>query len=316
MAPPIDFGIRWHIAGIHRRYGMERELWLCPDAPPAFSDAYRGARAAMIAAGYSWTSIGSEHGVLTPCWWDGASAVDVDALRTEVDRVVAEAASARAERARIEEERIAAETARLAPLAAPIRAELAEIVPGHPRMLGRHLTAARELLALEEWTIYGIQDAERYVSNGKGNAERAAERLGRTPPRIWFEKAADAETRAVALRACRYLSSLDEDWAAIRNASGGSQVTTWTGHLLSEKATLDQGEAGQALALLHGHQRQLPNELSITLFGEGLRPPATPRGYRRPDPRPLTFTPPRFNPLDGGPQRGAAPQARGRSNVR
>lgn len=267
MAPPILFGARWQNAGIHRRYGVERELWLCPDAPDAFSDAYRGARSVMIAGGYSWTDRGTDHGVLTPCWWGGVEPIDLCALANQTDRVIRAAADARAERARIEEERHAAETARLAPLAAPIREELAGIVAERPWMLGRHLTPARELLEMADWSVYRIQDAERHVSNARGNAERAAERLNRTPPRAWFEKAGDEVIRGLVLRACVYLSSLDEDWAAIRNGFGWSQVTTWVGHTLSEKSTLDQGEAAHALALLHGHRKQLPDDLAIALFG-------------------------------------------------
>lgn len=268
MAPPINFGARWQNAGLHRRYGVERELWLCPDAPAAFSDAYRGAKSAMIAAGYSWTDRGTAHGVLTPCFWAGSPPIDLCALANETDRAIRAAAEARAERARIGEERHAAETARLAPLAAPIREELAGIVADRPWMLGRHLTPARELLNQADWSIYRIQDAERHVSNARGNAQRAAERIGRAPPRAWFEKAADAGIREAALRACVYLSSLDEDWAAIRNGAGWSQVTTWVGHTLSEKPSLDQGEGGHALALLHGHRKQLPDDLAMVLFGQ------------------------------------------------
>ncbi|KST61183.1 hypothetical protein AO398_00390 [Methylobacterium sp. GXS13] len=266
--PPIDFGATWRHVGTHRRYDVKRELWLCPDAPPSFSDAYRGARSEMITAGYSWTDRGTANGVLTPCWWGGGDPVDADALAAAIAPAIGKAASDRAERARLEEERIQAETARLAPLAAPIRADLAVIVAERPWMLGRHLTAARELLDLDSWSVWGMQDAERHVRNARGNAERAAERLGRTPPAVWFAKAADEGIRAAACDACQHLSSLDEDWASDRNSIGWSQATCWTGHLLSERTKLDQGEAAHALALLHGHRKQLPDPLCLILFGE------------------------------------------------
>lgn len=276
MAPPIDFGARWHHAGTHRRYGVERDLWLCPVAPPSFSDAYRGARTVMVTAGYSWTDRGTANGILTPCWWDGGDPIDVEALAAAIAPAIGKAAADRAERDRLEEERIQAEIARLAPLAAPIRADLSAIVADRPWMLGRHLTAARELLDLESWSVWGMQDAERHVRNARGNAERAAERLGRTPPQVWFAKAADEGIRAAALEACKDISALDEDWASEANSIGWSMATCWTGHLLSERTSLDQGEAAHALALLHGHRRQLSDHLCLTLFG------AVPSRRRRP----------------------------------
>ena len=278
--PPIDFGVTWRPVGTHRRYGVERELWLCPDAPPSFSDAYRGARAEMVTTGYSWTDRGRNNGVLTPCWWGGGDPVDVDALAAAIAPAIGKAAADRAERARLEEERIQVETARLAPLAAPIRADLAVIVAERPWMLGRHLTAARELLDLESWSVWGMQDAERHLRNARGNAERAAERLGRTPPATWFAKAADEGIQAAALEACKDVSALDEDWASDRNSIGWSMATCWTGHLLSERASLDQGEAAHALALLHGHRRQLTDDQCLRLFGE------VPSRRRRPAPAP------------------------------
>lgn len=276
--PPIHFGVTWRPVGTHRRYGVERELWLCPDAPPSFSDAYRGARAVMVASGYSWTDRGTEHGVLTACWWGGGDPIDIDALAAAIAPVIGKASADRSERARLEEERIQAETARLATGAAPIRAELTKIVSDRPWMLGRHLTAARELLDLETWSVWGMQHAERHLRNARGNAERAAERLGRTPPAVWFAKAADAGIRAAALEACKDVSALDEDWASEANSIGWSQATCWTGHLLSEQDVLDQGKAAHALALLHGHRRQLSDDLNLALFG------AVPSRRRRPVP--------------------------------
>jgi hypothetical protein len=268
MAPPLDFGAVWTPAGTHRRYGHDLPLWLCREPTPAWHDAYRALRGALVGAGYSWTDRGHSETRLIACWWNTGVTVNEVALSAEVDRVVAEAAAARDARARAEEERHARDIADTAPLAAPVRAALTALLAERPWALGRSLMEARELLSGEAWTSHGLRSAERYLANAKGNATRAAERLGRTPPATWFAKAADPAIRDAALAACRFLSSLDEDWAAVQNSAGWSQATTWTGHLLSERETLDQGEAAHALALLHGHRRQLSDEANITLFSE------------------------------------------------
>jgi len=278
MAPPIDFGTVWRHVGTHRRYGHDLALWLCDEHPQSFSDAYRGARAEMTAAGFSWTDRGHDRPSLCACWWDTGLPYDADALRVAADRAVANAASSRDEQARREAERLAAEVTEVAPAAALIRRHLEDMLRERPWALGRRLSEARELIAMESWTRHGLWAADRYLSNARVNIERANERLGRVPPAVWFARAADPDVRAAALSACRILSSLDTDWAAVRNSAGWSQATTWTGHVLSEREVLDQGEASHTLGLLHGHRRQLPDPLCELLFG------AAPTRRRRPAP--------------------------------
>ena len=193
--------------------------------------------------------------------------VDADALRAEVDRVVAEAAATREARARAEQERHQRDLDETAPLAVPFRAELARLLADRPWLFGRHLADARELLATDAWTSHGLRSVERLVSNALANVGRATERLNRTPPEAWFARAADPAVQSAALVACRFLSELDTDWAAVQNGAGWSQATCWTGHLLSERESLDQGETAHALGLLHGHRRQLSDEANLTLFG-------------------------------------------------
>jgi len=266
--PPLTFVAVWTPVGVHRRYGHELSLWICPNAPQAWHDAYRGARGVMTGAGYSWSDRANATGTMQPCWWDTGIAFDEPALRAEVDRVVAEAAAVREKRARAEEERPAKDVADTAPLAAPVRAALARLCEERPWALQRSLTEARELAAMEAWTAWGLRSAERYLANAKGNATRAEERIGRTPPAVWFARAADPAVQSAALAACRFLSELDTDWAAVQNGAGWSQATCWTGHLLSERESLDQGEAAHAMALLHGHRRQLSDEANLAIFGE------------------------------------------------
>lgn len=267
-SPPLDFGAVWTPAGTHRRYGNELPLWLCMEPTQAWHDAYRGLRGALVGAGYSWTDRGHSETRLIACWWDMDVTVDADALRAEVDRVVAEAAATREARARAEQERHQRDLDDTAPLAAPVRAALARLCGERPWALQRSLTEARDLAAEEAWTAYGLRSAERFLSNAAGNEARAEERLGRTPPEAWFARAADPAVQSAALAASRYLSELDTDWAAVQNGAGWSQATCWTGHLLSERESLDHGETAHAMALLHGHRRQLSDEANLTLFGE------------------------------------------------
>ncbi|SDM56822.1 hypothetical protein SAMN05216360_102466 [Methylobacterium phyllostachyos] len=218
--PPIAFGTTWRLAGVYKRYGHDLDLWLADEPTTAFSDAYCGAKEIMTTSGYSWTDRGHDRPNLAACWWDLGAPIHLCDLANAADRAITEAAAARAEKARAAEERLADEVAEVAPKAAPIRAELAAMIADRPWAMGRQLAEARELVALADWTRHGLQCADRLLSNATGNIARAAERLGRTPPATWFARAEDADVRAAALSACRILSALDSDWAAIENGRG------------------------------------------------------------------------------------------------
>ncbi|GLS52468.1 hypothetical protein GCM10007886_06510 [Methylobacterium gregans] len=276
--PPIDFGTEWSNAGTHRRYGHDLILWVAAQPTQAFRDAYSRARGLMVGAGYSWTDKGHAEPQMLPCWWNTGITFDADALRAEVDRVVAEAGFEREAEAAAEQERHERDVASTKNAAAPIRAALRALLVERPWALGRALSEARDLASAETWTSWGLRSAERYLDNAAANVRRAEERLGRTPPATWFARAEDEAVRVAALEACRVLSSRDMDWAAVQNGEGWSQATTWTGHTLSERAVLDQGEAAHALGLLHGHRRQLSDEVCIACFGEA------PARRRRPEP--------------------------------
>lgn len=276
--PPETFGTEWRCVGEHRRYGHTLPLWVAAQPTQAFRDAYSRARGLMIGAGFSWTEKGHGEPQMLPCWWDTGISFDADALRAEVDRVVAEAVAKREQKARAEAERHALDVASTKIAAAPIRAALAQLLAERSWAVGRALSEARDLAALEGWTSWGLRSAERYLANAEGNIRRAEERLGRPAPALWFARAADPAVRVAALEACRVLSSRDADWAAVQNSEGWSQATTWTGHVLSERQALDQGEASHALALVHGHRLQLADELCVRLFGEA------PKRSRRPEP--------------------------------
>ncbi|MGU3542263.1 hypothetical protein [Methylobacterium sp. A52T] len=264
--PPLKFGTAWSHAGTFKRYGNELSLWVADIATQEFSDAYKGAPKSLIDAGYSWTDKGHRKPGLMPCWWD-LGPVDLCGLANAADRAIREAASARAEKARAAEERHQREVAEVEPLAAPIRTELAALIEGRPWALGRLLAEARDLVAQVYWARPDLWQGERLVGNAHGNIGRAAMRLAKTPPAAWLERVWDEDVRAGALSACRILSAMDDDWAAVQNGKGWSQATCWTGHTLSEMEALDQWHAAHALGLLHQHRRQLPDPLCVVLFG-------------------------------------------------
>ena len=276
--PPLTFGMQWTDAGVQRRRGDRLPLLAAAITTVAFDDAYRHARPAMVAAGYSWTDLTSEDGKLKACWWDHGAEVDLAALEAAVAEAAVAGAAERAERARQDEERAAArraaflaEVADVQKIAGPIREELTALLAGRKWAFGRHLADARRLAEDGEWTHRCMQSAARAVDGAEANVERAETRLNRPAPAIWFARAADPAVREAALQGCRFMSALDEDWASDRNGAGWSQATSWTGHILSERDALDQGAASHALALLHTHRRQLTPDLRARIF-EGAKP--------------------------------------------
>ena len=264
--PPVEFGSAWRCVGERRRYGNSLPLWTPDGALTGYSLCYGKLRSQLVAAGYSWTDLGD--GRFVPCWWRTGADVGAAALQALVDEAIAADAADRAGKARREEERHALDVAQTEIAAPPIRSALRTLLAERPWALGRALTEARDLAAAESWTSWGLRSAERYLDNAAGNIRRAEERLGRPAPALWFARAADPAVRVAALEACQHLSSLDADWAADRNSIGWSQATCWTGHVLSEREALDQGEGAHALALLQGHRLQLADELNVPLFDE------------------------------------------------
>jgi hypothetical protein len=264
--PPIDVGLALTDQGLGRRYGHTMQLWTGEGDVTAFSAAWKRAKAELEACGYSWTR--REDQRLVPCFWVLPEPAPAEPARRAVEAALAAVAAEQAERARREEERVAAEVARCASRARPIRRDLEEIVLSHAWQLRRQLADAQELLASDAWREWDCERASNLVTTARGNATRASSRLNVPSLPHWFERAADPAVRAAALAACRYLSSLDTDWASARNSIGWSSATCWAGHSLSERRELDQGAAGHALALLHLHRRQLTDSHRAALFVE------------------------------------------------
>lgn len=263
--PPIDLGLSWTSRGEALRYGHRMQLWTAEGDTTAFSAAWKRAKPAMENVGYSWTRVA---GLLVPCFWQLPEPGPVEPARQAVEAALAEAAAERAEKARRQADLLAQEIASCASRAAPIRRDLTDLVHHHAWQLGRQLAEARALLEDAAWREWDCRAAERLLSNARGNSVRAAHRLeGHALPH-WHARAADPAVRIAALEACRYLSSLDTDWASDRNSIGWSQATCWSGHSLAERAELDQGAAGHALSLLHQHRRQLTDSSRRALFGE------------------------------------------------
>ncbi|MEE8629671.1 MULTISPECIES: hypothetical protein [Methylobacterium] len=264
--PPLDLGLAWTDRGLGRRYGHTMQLWTGEGDPSEFSVAWKRAKPQLEACGYSWTRLASQE--LVPCFWRLPEPAPAEPARQAVEAALTAVAAEQAERARREEERVAAEVARCASRAIPIRRDLEEVVRSHAWQLRRQLSDAEALLASDAWREWDCEQAARLVTTARGNATRATSRLNAPSLPHWHERAADPAVQVAALEACRHLSALDLDWASDRNSAGWSQSTCWTGHALSERASLDQGATAHALALLHQHRRQLTDSLRAALFGE------------------------------------------------
>ena len=269
-SPPIVFpGAAWRAVGVHRRYGDALPLHVLDGPPAGYAIAYRVMRERLVSQGFSWTEIGSPSGHAGPCWWahPAAPVVDLAALQADVDAVIAADAAERAERDAARERAVEREIEETSISSAPIRRELAAVVADAPWQLGRLHADAVELLASPRWRAWAADRARNLLAGARANRERAERRLGRPGPVTWSGRATDPAVREAALEGCRALSELDADWAAVRNGRGCSQATTWTGHVLSERESLDEGAAAHALAILHGHRGQLPGPLRTRLFG-------------------------------------------------
>ncbi|KQP29643.1 hypothetical protein ASF49_15905 [Methylobacterium sp. Leaf104] len=266
-APPLDFeDLPWRLVGERQRYGNARLLHVLDAIPQTFQDAYRGARAEMIGAGYSWTdkaNARSPDGTLLPCWWTSEAEVDVPALRAAVDAALAKAGARRGAADRRAEQRAEADEV----LTAPIRQRLQDLVAKRLWSLGKELASARELMTATSWTAYGGRIAERWLEAAEANRVRAEARLARPAMPHWLARAQDPAVRAAVHEGLKYLAELDEDWASEENGRGYSQATSWTGHALAERDGLSELEAAHGLQLLHGHRRQLPPYLAYRALG-------------------------------------------------
>ena len=273
-APPIAFGLPWRHVGVRRRFEHQLDLFALDGTPPAFEDAWRGAKAVMADAGFSWSDkTGS--GKLLPCWWGVSADTDVEALQAAVAEAVAAGAAARDKAAAEREERRLAELARVAEISGPIRERLLEICRTRPWSLGRAYAEAIEHAHDDTWTQHGLNVAEGWISNAAATEARTEARLTGRGPAQWHERAGDPDVRDAALEGLRILAGLDDDWASEANGQGFSQTTTWAGHTLAARDALDQGAAAHAMGILWQHRRQLPADLVQRALG--IEPKATRR---------------------------------------
>ena len=268
VVPPQDFGLTWTHLGEHKRYGHVMDLWDANGASEAYRTCWKREREALTDAGFSWTDKGrSDDAPFTaPCWWRMSNpALDLLALQAAVDRALAAEAEVVAKREADRIRREAEEDERIGPRVAVIRARLKALLATDAWQLGKAAQDAREHLDAGRWDESNLGYAEGLLSDAAGNAARAEGRIAK-PNGVWFERAGDPLIRAAALEGCRVLSARDADWASEVNGRGWSQSTTWAGHALAGRETLTQTEASHALALLHGHRRQLPADLRARIF--------------------------------------------------
>ncbi|MCJ2035592.1 hypothetical protein [Methylobacterium sp. J-068] len=91
-------------------------------------------------------------------------------------------------------------------------------------------------------------------------------RLGKERIIEWWDRAGDEGVRIAVLQACRVLSGLDEDRAAIRNGIGWSAAHSHVGHVVASLSELDQTQASHALRAVWTNRKQIPVELRERIF--------------------------------------------------
>lgn len=82
-----------------------------------------------------------------------------------------------------------------------------------------------------------------------------------------MERAHDEGVREDLLLACRALSALDQDRCRNANGEGWEAVASRPGHRLAGMTQLTPLQAAHAIALVHPHRKQLPEDLRERMFG-------------------------------------------------
>ncbi|GEL44431.1 MULTISPECIES: hypothetical protein [Methylobacteriaceae] len=277
--PLAALGLQWRrLRDVNTRRGP-RTLWAGEGDPVEYQCAWKVAREAMSAVGYSWSVLEGSvtgTGTLEPCCWEDASLGDGPILRAldQVSEALVENAASREReedaRRRSDELRAELDGSVRREALADLRTSLRDLAWAWPR---RKRELAESLLREPE--DYGgapqarvAQLARELVHEVFYAIDTVRRRAASDPLHAWLERAESEEIRRLALVGVLHVTAQDEDCASVRNSRGWGRSHTHLGHVLAEEKSLNVIQASQALGALHRHRKQLPGWLQGKLFGE------------------------------------------------
>ncbi|MCJ2009490.1 hypothetical protein [Methylobacterium sp. J-092] len=259
--PAGVLALSWRRVGERNTRNGKKTLWAAEGFDTsAFQRAYAADRDAMRTVGFSWDD-------RTPvCWESIPPAADEEVL------AVVAAAESKADAIR-EQERVAKiqeadrdwleHGAERAQAIARLRACLDQ----RPwAWTPRKKEWGTAILAADQPTARGARIAGELVDEVEAMIAEVTRRLGAVRIEEWWERAEIESVRIAVLTACRVLSDLDGDYAAIRNGGGWSAAHSHTGHVVSAFDALDQCQASHALRAVWAHRKQIPVELRVRIF--------------------------------------------------
>lgn len=261
--PAGVLALSWRrVSEIRTRNGL-RTLWTGEGETAAFARAYSADRDGMRSAGFSWDNN-------TPVCWEAVPAPEdadvlaaVAAAESAADAIEAGKAAARIAAVQQADRDWLAHRAERERAIARLKACL----DGQPWAWTKRK---------QEWAVSLLKDrpserdarlADELVDEVEFMIAEVIKRLGAVRIEEWWDRAGDEGVRAAVLQACRLLSGLDEDRAAIRNNIGWSAAHSHTGHVVASLPELDQTQASHALRAVWAHRRQIGAELRAAIFG-------------------------------------------------
>lgn len=259
--PPKGFRLAWKISGIQSRPEGDTHIWQA-DSTDLYVDAIRaGFSNRLYAIGMSGYRLGVS-------LWQKPG-YDAEKAAAEIRAITLGVRAWRTKRrikARVKAEKEAALLADKLRRRASAKDDLHRIMTQR-RWAIHHsfLDRARQLHGLHALPDDLADEAARIVKSTDETVSRATEDLNRPAPETVVAFCSDPKVRDAVAAALMKITETDADWATKKNHIGWSKTTTVKGHVLTMQETLTPNLAGHALALLHIHRTQVPDELRPAL---------------------------------------------------
>ncbi len=116
-------------------------------------------------------------------------------------------------------------------------------------------------------TIRVGETAKRLVREVDAAIARVRERISKDPSRDWLTLAQDPEVREAVHEGTQILSGATATWRPSATIRGGGSRTRRPGTSSRPRRPVGH-QASQALAAVHRHRRQLPDDLRLRIFGK------------------------------------------------